>query len=59
MDVMAMSIAEKMDLQFHLTNFPKARQEMLTSEYFITPSLLPQYSILDPSASPIEQTFNE
>lgn len=32
---------------------------MLTSEYFITPSLMPQYSILDPSAVAIGQTFNE
>lgn len=48
-----MNISEKMDLQFHLANFPKVRQEMLTSEYFITPSLLPQYSILDPMAIPI------
>jgi len=32
---------------------------MLVSEYFIIPSLLPQYCIIDPKAIPLEQEFNE
>lgn len=49
-DQYVMSKNDNIELQYQLLNFPKSKQEMLTSEYFITPSLSPQYAILDPKA---------
>lgn len=46
---------DEIEVEFQMSNFPKNKQEMLNSEWFIIPSLLPQYSILDPKANPIDK----
>lgn len=40
-----------------MTNFPKSKEEMLNSEFFVIPSLIPKYTILDSTAQPIEKEF--
>lgn len=45
-DAYLMDKNDAIELQYQLTIFPKTREEMLTSNYFIVPSQLPQYSIL-------------
>jgi hypothetical protein len=42
-----------------MTNFPKSKEEMLNSEFFVIPSLIPKYTILESTAQPIEKEFME
>jgi hypothetical protein len=58
-DQYVMNKNDAIELDFQLSNFPSSKQELLNSEYFTIPSMLPQYSILDPKAEPINKEYNE
>jgi len=49
-DQHAMAVNDKLELEYQLSIFPNNKQEMLINEFFIVPSMLPQYCILDPKA---------
>ena len=51
---------DRIELEYQLTVFPKTKEEMVTSNYFVVPSLLPKYTILDDKARPLRDImFNE
>ena len=51
---------DRIELEYQLTVFPKTKEEMVTSNYFVVPSLLPKYTILDEKARPLRDVmFNE
>lgn len=47
------SKSDQIQLEYQLTVFPKKKEDMFTSPYFVVPSLLPKYCILNPSAEPV------
>jgi hypothetical protein len=59
-DAYVLSKNDKIELEYQLTVFPRNRDEMMTSPYFMVPSQLPKYCILDPAAQPVPDIeFNQ
>jgi len=50
---------EEADLQFNLEHFPKDKKEMFLSDYFVVPSTVLQYSVIDAKAKALDLMFNE
>lgn len=54
-DQHVMECNDKLELEFQLENFPKSKQELLNNHFFIVPSIIPQYTVIDQQANPINR----